>query len=83
MRTASVLGLIAAVLTLVNLTALLAAATGGPMGPHVRLMVLGGHLAGVILFTTLTALLLRRASGAGVRASPLSRASSAARAGPG
>jgi hypothetical protein len=62
MRTASVFGIIAAVLTLVNLTALFAAAAATHMSPHTRVIVLAGHLAGVILFTTLTALLFRRAS---------------------
>jgi len=62
MRTTSALGIIAAVLTLVNLTALFAAAAATHMGPHTRAIVLTGHLAGVILFTTLTAFLLRRAS---------------------
>jgi hypothetical protein len=62
MRTFAVFGIIAAILTLVSLTALLAAATATGMDPRTRLMMFGGTLAGVALFATLTALLLRRPS---------------------
>lgn len=62
MRTAAVFGIIAVILTLLNLTALLAAATATGMDPRTRLMMFGGSLAGVSLFATLTALLLRKAS---------------------
>ena len=62
MRTFAVFGIIAVILTLVNLTGLLAAATATGMDPHTRLMMFSGFLAGMALFATLTALLLRKAS---------------------
>jgi len=62
MRTAGILGILTAVLTLVNLTALFAATTATHMALHMRLVVLSGHVIGLVLFAALTALLLRRAS---------------------
>jgi hypothetical protein len=62
MRTFAVFGIIAVILTLVSLIALLAAGTATDMEPRTRLMLLSGSLAGMGLFATLTALLLRRAS---------------------
>jgi hypothetical protein len=62
MRTFAVFGIVAEVLTLINLIVLLAAATATGMDPHTRLLVMTGALAGVSLFATLTALLLRKAS---------------------
>jgi len=62
MRTASVFGVIAVILTLVNLTVMLAVAAATGMDPRTRLMMLALHLVGVALFATLSALLLKRAS---------------------
>jgi hypothetical protein len=62
MRTAAIFGVIAAFLTLVNLTALFAVATATHMPPQSRVVVLGAHVMGLVLFAALTALLLRKAS---------------------
>ena len=67
MRTFAVFGVVAEILTLVNLVALLAAATAGGLEPRVRLLVFSGSLAGVALFATFTALLLRKAASRGPR----------------
>lgn len=62
MRTFAVFGIVAEVLTLLNLVALFAAGTATGMDPRTRLLVMTGALAGMSLFATLTALLLRKAS---------------------
>ena len=62
MRTFAIFGVVAEVLTLINFIALLAAATATGMDPRTRLLVMTCALAGVSLFATLTALLLRKAS---------------------
>jgi hypothetical protein len=62
MRTFAVFGIVAEVLTLINLIALFAAATATGMDPRTRLLVMTGALAGLSLFATLTALLFRKAS---------------------
>ncbi|HTK43691.1 MAG TPA: hypothetical protein VL287_19065 [Gemmatimonadales bacterium] len=62
MRTFAALGVIAVILTLINVIALLAAATATDMDPRTRLLMLSGSLAGMSLFATLTALLFRKAS---------------------
>lgn len=65
MRTFAVFGVVAEILTLVNLIALLAAAAAADLEPRARLLILSGSLAGVALFATFTALLLRKAASVG------------------
>ena len=62
MRTFAALGVIAVILTLINLIAMFAAATATGLDPRTRLLMLTGGIAGMGLFATLTALLFRKAS---------------------
>jgi hypothetical protein len=62
MRAFAAFGVIAVILTLINLIGFFAAATATGMDPRSRLLMLTGGLAGMTFFATLTALLFRKAS---------------------